>query len=183
MATKKNQHPLHKVIGDMIQDSELQDCAVIKDPACGGNQNIPLFCSVEKSNETEYCNVDLLILKDNKIRVIVEIEEADVAPTQIFGKFLASALSFYFIHGTRKNVPVGMGDSVSFIQILDVSRLIQDKTAKFGQWKRMEKSIRNIVPVRNSKISDYKIFFGNTNDFAQEDKKREITHYIRRALT
>lgn len=183
MAVSKNRHPLHMIIGDIVQDSEFPNCTVIKDPACGENQNIPLFCTDTKSNETEYCNVDLLILKDKKIRVIVEIEEADVTPIQIFGKFLASALSRYFIHKTEEDAPIGMGNSVSFIQILDVSRLIQDKTAKFGQWKRMEKSIRNIVPVRNSKISDYKIFFGNTSDFAQEDKKREITHYIRRALT
>ena len=115
MALKKDQRPLHKVIGDIIQDSEFPSCTVLKDPACGGNQNIPLFCIDKKSNRTEYCNVDSLILKDNKIRVIIEIEEADVTPMQIFGKFLASALSSYFIHGTQKDKHIGMGDSVSFI--------------------------------------------------------------------
>jgi len=75
-----------------------------------------------------------------------------------------------------------MGNSVSFIQILDTSKLKEDKTAKFGQWKHIEESIRNITPVRDSKISDYRTFFGSINDFATEDKKREITCYIKRAL-
>ena len=74
MVAKKNEHPLHKMIGDIIQEGELPNCDVIKDPACGGKQNIPLFCIDRKSNKTEYCNVDLLILKDNRIRVIIEIE-------------------------------------------------------------------------------------------------------------
>jgi len=182
MVAKKNEHPLHKIIGDIIQEGELPNCAVIKDPACGGKQNIPLFCIDTKSNKTEYCNVDLLILKDNRIRVIIEIEEADVTPTQTFGKFLTSALSSHFIHRIQNDVPIGMGNSVSFIQILDTSKLKEDKTAKFGQWKHIEESIRNILPVRDSKISDYRIFFGSTNDFAREDKKREITCYIKRAL-
>lgn len=182
MVAKKNKHPLHKIIGDIIQESELPNCAIIKDPACGGEQNIPLFCVDKKSNKTEYCNVDLLILKDNRIRVIIEIEETNITPTQTFGKFLTSALSSHFIHRTQNNVPIGMGNSVSFIQILDTSKLKEDKTAKFGQWKHIEESIRNILPVRDSKISDYKIFFGNINDFAREDKKREITCYIKRVL-
>jgi len=182
MMAKKKQHPLHKVIGEIIRESEFPNCTVIKDPACGGKQNIPLFSIDKKSNKTEYCNVDLLILKDSRIRVIVEIEEVDVTPIQIFGKFLASALSRYFIHKTGEDEPIGMADSVSFIQILDVSRLIQNKTAKFSQWKNIEESIRNIVPVRDSRIKHCKIFFGGVDDFVKKDKKRKIINYIKRAL-
>ena len=182
MVVNKNRHPLHRVIGDMIQDSDFPNCTVIKDPACGGSQNIPLFCSPVKSNQTEYCNIDLLILKDNKIRVIVEIEEADITPTKIFGKFLTSALSSYFIHRTQNDVPIGMGDSVSFIQILDASELKEDKTAKFNQWEYIENSIRDIVPVKNSKINNYKVFFGDICSFREENKRQEIIDYIRKVL-
>lgn len=160
MVVNKNKHPLHKVIGDMIQESDFPNCTVIKDPACGGNQNIPLFCSPAKSNQTEYCNVDLLILKDNKIRVIVEIEEADITPTKIFGKFLTSALSSYFIHRTQNDVPIRMGDSVSFIQILDASKLKEDRTAKFNQWEYIENSIRDIVPAKIAKLMITKFSLG-----------------------
>jgi len=182
MMVNKNRHPLHKVIGDIVLDSEFPNCTIIKDPACGGKQNIPLFCSTEKSNQTEFCNVDLLILKDNRIRVIIEIEEADITPTKAFGKFLTSALSSHFIHRTQNDVPIGMGDLVSFIQILDTSELKENKTSKFNQWEYIENSIRNIVPVRNSKINDYKIFSGNVSSFREEDKRQEIIDHIRKVL-
>lgn len=85
-------HPLHKAIGKIIDEKSLPGCKILKDPACGGKQKFPLFSSKRKSRETEYCDVDILILKSNKIRVIIEIEEANVKPTQICGKLLTSAL-------------------------------------------------------------------------------------------
>lgn len=63
-------HPLHKFIGELIDDDAISSpFKIVKDPACGGRHNIPFFCSKKKSNKTEYCNVDLLILKNNKIKV------------------------------------------------------------------------------------------------------------------
>jgi len=138
------EHPLHKIVGECIGSHKFPNCKIIKDPACGGKQNIPLFCSEDKSNKTEYCNVDLLILKNNKIRVIIEIEEADITPTQICGKFLTSALSSYFIHESENNIPIGMSDSVSFIQILNMSRL-KEGTAKPDQWENLEESINEHI--------------------------------------
>ena len=114
------EHPLHKYIGNLV-DSEisgLRDVEVIKDDACGGTQHIPLFCNDIKSNATKYCNVDLLILKNKKVKVIVEIEEANIKPTQICGKFLTSALSAFYIHESENNEPIGMDDSVLFVQFL-----------------------------------------------------------------
>lgn len=168
-------HPLHESIGKLIDTIELpSDCEVIKDPACGGRQNVPLFCSNKKSNKTEYCNVDILILKNEKIRVIVEIEETDIKPTQICGKFLTSALSSYFIHKTNKTKKksIRMDDSVLFIQILDTSKLKMGKTSKIEQWKRIEKSIQNIIPVKNSKIDNYKLIFGKHSKFEANGKKK-----------
>ena len=176
------EHPLHKIVGECIDSHKFPNCKIIKDPACSGQHNVPLFCLKDKSNKTEYCNVDLLILKDSKIRVIIEIEETDVTPTKIFGKFLTSALSSHFIHRTQNDVPIGMGDSVSFIQILDTSKLKEDRTAKFGQWKNIEDSMKSIVPIKNSKINDYKLFFGDIPDFRGEEKRKEIIDYIRKVL-
>ena len=84
-------HLLHKVIEKIIDKNIPLGYDLLKDHACSGNQNIPLFSSKKKSNQTEYCNVDLLILKKDKIKVILEIEEADTKPTQICGKYLTSA--------------------------------------------------------------------------------------------
>ena len=180
------QHPLHKIVGEIVEEcidsNEFPNCKIIKDPACGGQQNIPLFCSEKKSNATEYCNVDLLILKDNRIRVIIEIEETDVKPTQICGKFLTSALSSYLIHKPVNSKPISMGESVLFIQILDALK-VKEKGHKIEQWKNIQKSIRNIIPVRDSKIGNYRLLFGDLSKFETNGEKREeLINFIQEAL-
>jgi hypothetical protein len=89
--------------------------------------------------------------------MIVEIEESNVKPTQICGKFLTSALSKYYIHDTKRNEPIEMDDSVSFVQIVDTSKLVKDKTSKFKQWKALEESINRTIPIKNSRIVSYKL--------------------------
>ena len=92
-------HPLHEKIGNLIEGS-FKNCAdlkIVKDPACCREdetdlQHIPLFSTDQKSRHTRYCCVDMLILQKGEIRGIIEIEEADIKPTQICGKFLTSAL-------------------------------------------------------------------------------------------
>jgi len=177
------EHPLHKIVGECIGSQKFPNCKIIKDRACGGKQNIPLFCSKGKSNKTEYCDVDLLILKDDKIRVIIEIEETDIKPTQICGKFLTSALSRYFIHEYKNNVPIGMSDSVFFIQILNTSRL-KEGTVKPDQWINLEKSIMNILPIKGSKIRKYKLLYGDVSDFegGNANKCADLITYIKEAL-
>lgn len=176
-------HPLHENIGEYIDSNIFSNCKIIKDSVCGGQQNVPLFCSTNKSNKTEYCNVDLLILKDNKIRVIIEIEEANIKPTQICGKYLTSALSSYFIHKSEDKKPINMDESVLFIQILDTSKLKKDKTSKIEQWKNIEKSIQNIIPVKGSRINNYKLFWGDISDFKKnEEKRNELISCIKGAL-
>lgn len=122
-------HPLHEIIGECVNSSEFPNCKIVKSQDCGGHQDVPLFCSKDKSRETRYCLVDLLMMQDNTIRVIIEIEESDVKPTQICGKFLASALASYYIHLSQDNHPIEMGDSVLFIQVLDTSKL-EENTSK-----------------------------------------------------
>ena len=177
------EHPLHKAVGECIDSHKFPNCKIIKDPACGGQQNVPLFCSKDKSNETEYYNVDLLVLKDNRIQTIIEIEETDITPTQICGKFLASALSFYLIHESENNVPVGMGDSVSFIQILNMSRL-KEGTAKPDQWENLEESIMNTLPIKGSKIRKYKLLYGNVSNFRgrNSNKCAKLMTHIKEAV-
>lgn len=165
---------LHRKISSIIQ---FNNCRILKSPECGGEHNIPLFCSKEKGNDTEYCNVDLLIIWNNKIKVIIEIEESDIKPTQICGKFLTSALSSYYINELRTD-EIGMDDSVLFIQILDTSTLKRE-TSKFKQMANIEKSIKNIIPINESKINNYKLFFGGISDF---NENHEIVDLIKEVL-
>jgi hypothetical protein len=132
----KEKHPLHLEIGREIvaEFGGNPELKIIRDPACGGGQHIPLFRDSRKKRETQYCNVDLLILKNGKVRVILEIEEADIKPTQICGKFLTSALSLCYIHDQDGGV-VDMDASVLFIQL----------------------------PLRNSKIVTYQLLFDSVN--------------------
>jgi len=163
-------HELHVSIGDLIENSLGERAQLVRDQACGGNQQIPLFCSDEKSNKTKYCNVDLLVIQDGKIRVIVEIEESDVKPTQICGKFLTSALARYYTHETEGNVPIGMHDSVTFIQVVDTSDL-KAQSMKLYQWKNLESSIINILPIKDSNIKEYRLF--------TDRELNELVDYIR----
>ena len=166
-------HSLHRTIGEAVAETVLPPFEVLRDPACGGDQRIPLFSFHEKSKKTEYCNVDLLVLSPDGIKVIVEIEEADVTPIQVCGKFLASALSRCFIHERKKNARIGMSDSVLFIQVLDTLRLERAKTSKIQQLRNLERSIQDVVPIKGSKVSHYRLMYGNTGDFAAGQAKRK----------
>lgn len=155
-------HPLHEIIGHYLTNANFPLCEVLKDPACGGRQNLPLFGVLPKSNETEYCNVDALIVKNNQIRVIIEIEESDIKPTQICGKFLTSALASYFIHETYNNVPIAIVEAL-FLQILDTTGL-KTATSKIRQWKNLESSIHILLPLRKSSIINYKLMWANSKN-------------------
>ncbi len=162
-------HPLHEKIGSLI-DTNLQDypdLKIVKDPACchgdgTDRQHIPLFRTDQKSRHARYCCVDMLILQKGKIRGIIEIEEADIKPTQVCGKFLTSALSNFYIHEKADGI-VGMADSVFFLQVLD-SKKLKGGSVKRKQFISMEKAIQEIVPLKGSRIVHYKLFTGKQDD-------------------
>ncbi len=176
------EHQLHKIVGEFINSDKFPDCMIKKDPACGGNHNVPLFYSRNKSNKTEYCDVDLLILKDNKIRVIIEIEETAARPTQVCGKFLTSALSSYFIHKSENNTPIAMSDKVTFIQILKAPQ--SKKSSIPTQWKNLEDSVNKRLPLKESNIRKYILLYGSVSDFEDRDSdvRVELMTCIEEAL-
>lgn len=173
-------HPLHRAIGKALDAARLDGCEIVKDPACGGDQNVPLFVSKSKSHATEYCNVDILVLKGGRIRVIVEIEETNILPTQICGKFLTSALTSCYLHAKHGNSEVCMGESVLFVQVVDSSKLKQGKTSKLRQFEYIMDSIRAILPLKNSTITGYHLFHvAGANDTA---RVQEIVRDIKKAV-
>ena len=167
-------HPLHKKIGNIIRDLNLP--GVIYSPECAGKKghNIPLFRSKRKSSANEYSNVDLLILKEDKIRAIIEIEESGFTPIKIFGKFLASAVASNYIY---KEINAEMADNVCFIQIIDI-RGLKPKSRKPKQYENIENSIKNILPLKNSKIKKYKLF--RWNSMASGNIENEFIKYLRK---
>ncbi len=182
-------HPLHEVIGKLIHDTfppeEFPNILVIRDEACGGKQRIPFFRETNKfSRATTMCNVDLLIVLNNKIKVIVEIEEANIKPTQICGKFLTTAISECFRHKLHKGVPILFDKSVLFLQIIDTSKL-KERSAKNKQVEYIEKSIQENFKIRNDRVMSYKLILGNSRDFGSEkqgakDLVREIQNELKK---
>ena len=143
----------------MVRKAVPDNCKLLLDPAVGnvGDLQIPLFRG-KKSQETEFSNVDLLIInKQNKISVIIEIEESDIKPTQICGKFLTSALSTCYFRGGNKNDAVPMAKNVLFVQVID-RKLIPEGSAKGDQFRILKREIRKILPVKKSHVTKYNLF-------------------------
>ena len=151
-------HVLHEKLGKTLSDSFSGEPGykVMLDSACGGNRALPLFTSCKRTNENRICHVDILIVKDGKVRAIIEIEESDVKPNQICGKFLTSALASCYSDG--KGPLHDLNSSIAFIQVLDKSKLNVPPAKKLKQWDNLEEAMCRILPVGNSQISVYKIF-------------------------
>ncbi|MDR2796983.1 MAG: hypothetical protein LBB80_01430 [Treponema sp.] len=154
--------PLHKKTGDILKNLEKNlKIDVVLDKACGigktgKSQNIPLFLKKEeiKSNETEICDVDAMVIKNNEIKIIIEIEESGFLPTKIYGKYMASNLAEYYAHDTLENEILEIKKSnVLFIQIIDTKGL-ESISSKPEQFKNIEKSINNLIKtVKDAGIS------------------------------
>jgi hypothetical protein len=151
-----NEHSLHLYVGNKI--STYFGDAVVRDTACGGTHRLPLIYDRPKKRETTFCNVDMLIYRDT-VKVIFEIEEADIKPTQVFGKFLTSALSrFYEYKGVNK----ALDKSLLFIQVLDNIKL-KPKTKKFRQFEYLSRAVNRRLTLQDKTIY-YRLFSMRAGD-------------------
>jgi hypothetical protein len=150
-------HDLHKMIADRLETALSGICTVLRDEACGGTQHIPLFVGSDKSRATKYCNVDLLIRQGARVCGIIEIEESDIKPTQICGKFLTSALAAFYEHKNGGRLPL-CGTSSFFVQVVDSSGLKRARTAKLEQFENLQQSIGLLLPLGASPMTQYRLF-------------------------
>ncbi|MCL2207509.1 MAG: hypothetical protein FWB90_05360 [Fibromonadales bacterium] len=135
-------HPLHKTVGELLKKfAKDKKFETRLDSACGGDQLISLFSCSEKSRESRLCCVDAMLLKNNKVAVVIEIEESDIKPTQICGKYLTTALSKEYNYADKESVSIEK-ESIDFIQILDTSELKQN-SRKEKQFKNIEQAIKD----------------------------------------
>jgi hypothetical protein len=154
-------HPLHIKVAKELEQRLKGSYEILKDPACGGTQHLPLFVGMVKGRDTWMCNVDLLIVSDNQVRVIVEIEESGFLPTKIFGKFLQSAIATHFINESYSKHAIPYGNHVLFVQILDGSKSLKEGTQKDSQGELIERQIRSMLPLKENSVTDYRMFFIN----------------------
>jgi len=106
--------------------------------------------------------VDALILLGGRIKVIVEIEESALDPTQVFGKFLTSATALCYIHDADEAAPLVKDERVLFVQVMDTSDL-KPRSTKRDQWNNIQSSIRSLLPLGS--ITEYHLIHGDENDF------------------
>lgn len=167
-------HLLHDKIGKHLHKKIVgKNIEILTDPACGGDQKIPLFFLAEKSRDTQLCQVDSLIMKNREVKVIIEIEESNIKPVQILGKLMASTIAKYYNNTKKEHVNIKMADNVIFIQVLD-TKALPSESKKRKQWENINNSINEILPKLNTHIKTYKIFYGKLDDI----KLDEITKFI-----
>jgi hypothetical protein len=152
-------HPLHMAVADAIASSLQAGDELIRDPACGGSQQLPLFVGTHKRYDTRMCCVDCIIIRDEQLRVIVEIEESGFLPTKICGKFLQSALANRFIDDSQEGGTLAYGARVLFMQVLDGSACLRPGSRKRQQGELIESEIRGLLPLRG--LTDYSLHFVN----------------------
>jgi len=150
-------HPLHLAVAEEIRQRIDSRFEIVRDPACGGNQHLPLFVGQRKARDTRMCCVDLLVLQSGTVRAIVEIEESGFLPAKICGKFLQAAIATHFIHDSRAEATIPYADKVLFIQVLDGSKCLKPGTRKDSQAELIEQQIRNLLPLGG--ITECRLFF------------------------
>jgi hypothetical protein len=152
-------HPLHLAVAEELQRRLEGGAELVRDPACGGAQRLPLFVGPVKRRERRICDVDALIVAGGRVRVIVEIEESGFLPTKLCGKFLQAALATHFIHDSRKGAPLPYGDNALFVEVIDATKCLRPGSCKDVQGEMIEREIRSLLPMKKSRLGDYRLFF------------------------
>ncbi len=172
-------HKLHQIIGDLLSHT-IYSGQVLLDPACDSQgHNLPLFISSENKSEFEFCNVDALVIHRKEVKCIIEIEESNRKPHNIFGKFLSAVSCLNYIY--HKEV-FPLSKDMLFIQIMS-GNSVSDPRLK--QWKNVEMKIkelaRSISVYRNV---EYDLFIGILEDFQlPATKAQNLIDEINHCLT
>lgn len=172
-------HPLHEAIGRLIKSADFSKYGtpnVLMDTACDlKNRRRISFCRQGAGTYIRYCDVDMLITIERRAKVIIEIEESNVKPIHIFGKFFTSSFSDSFIYTGKDNrKPLSINNSVLFVQVLDSSKLNYRNSMKPSQWTYIEQMIQDGLKNPFGRITEYNLFQGKSSDFepdAEEGKR------------
>lgn len=164
--SSKEKHPLHNAVVTLlkkiIENNQGAEARLLHDPATKGKQNIPLFAGEVKSNRAKLCCVDALVIVRGKVRLIVEVDESNIIPTQVVGKFFTSALANFYEH--RNEVTrIRFASKTHFLQVIS-SKKLGAKSQKPGQLRLIEELINDRL-ADTDQITKYKLFVGRCNDF------------------
>lgn len=157
------QHQLHQLVGEILVRNFGENVKL--DFACCKNtdarQQLPLFSSEDTSRETQLCKVDMLIVSENKVKVVIEIEESGRIPTKICGKFLTTGLAK--LYKPYKGNALSLASPLLFIQVLS-SVGIPDKSSIPKQLLNIEKGMQKISNVDGRQMY-YLLVVGDPDTF------------------
>lgn len=177
LPSRNVKHPLHLAVADTIERRGIGPAVLYRDEACGGSprQRLPLFLGKRRSSCTRLCNVDLLVIKEDAIKVVIEIEESASKPTTICGKFLTSVLATHFIHDSLNAEPIQVSDSALFVQVINTSKLPKG-TNKLCQYELLESELKKLLRTLTKHVKKYKLFrVAGENDV---DALREVANAV-----
>jgi hypothetical protein len=166
------EHKLHQVVGDIVVrnfgEKVKLDFACCK--SSDSRKQLPLFSSEDTSRETQLCKVDMLIVSENKVKVVLEIEESGRIPTKICGKFLTTGLAK--LYKPHKGNALLLASPLLFIQVLS-SAGIPDKSSIPNQLCNIERAMRKISNVDGRQMY-YLLFVGEPNTFESKQEAELI---------
>lgn len=154
-------HAFHRTIGNLIKTlGYIPDKEIWLDPACGGHEVAPLSNGAG-SEAVRFCQVDILIVAYDRL-VIIEIEESDVKPLHILGKFYASAFSTHHDDQDISNLPL------LFIQVLDTKKVNLEEGKKGEQLDQIEAILMEQAEKWPDRTVEYRLFKGQEANFKAE---------------
>jgi hypothetical protein len=184
IVTMAQQHLLHEAIADAIQSiiaPPNQILSIELDQACKGKKHLTFFLSFVPSRESAISKVDIIVMKDNKIKLVCEIEESGLNPGKFFGKVFSTASAkvcrLVDPYGFRY---IDFDENAIFIQIVSNSSFNDDVSLKEKQGQLIENEIFHKLATFNSWIKKYRLIFGDIDDFTnpQKDGYKQLERII-----
>jgi hypothetical protein len=170
-------HRIHREIGGLLDEKELPQVTILRDSAClhdgdddrepEKKRRITLYREADPKR-VRMCDVDILAYREGRGTVVIEIEESNLKPVQVFGKFFASA------HSTHQGGRRLDDQRLLFIQVLVATSVDLAASGKPMQWKVLETIIkRNAAKDWPERDVQYELLGGGPDDFRPGSSKAD----------
>jgi hypothetical protein len=127
-------------------------------------KHLSFFLSEKGDRATNITNVDLMILKDGKVKLICEIEESDIKPIRTYGKIFTVATAS--MCKLKDNTQYNLDENGVFIQILS-SKGLKDSSKKIEQGEKIEKAINSLLQNSSSWLKKYYLIYSVKDRFEE----------------
>ncbi len=170
-------HLLHKRVAETIFDiAKKHSFDVIVDKDCkfstyqGINQQLPFYLSYRPARESAVSKVDVILIKNDKVKLVCEIEESGFSPTKIFGKLFSTAFAKTCrLKDKTKHNFYALDDNSFFIQVISTANF-KTRSLKEKQGQLIENEIYQKLSLYNSWIKNYRLIYGKIADFEKSGK-------------